>query len=123
PRARPRLPPAAHRAAHSHRGAGLRMNATLTPPEHVGTVHEQSFASRMIAVVRLHFVNPTVIVWLPLMILGIILAVNWTIWWLLVTYAFEGDSTTGVQITGGSLFIFIYLMIVAMQAMNQTFQY
>jgi len=83
----------------------------------------RSLGERVLAVVRLHFVNPTAILWLPLMILGIIFAANWVLWWLIHEFSGGEDIAEGTQWSGASAFIFVYMMVVAIQAMHLTFQY
>lgn len=94
---------------------------TLTRADAPGAVR------RIIDVVRLHFANPgTVLVW-PLMIVAMIFLVNLAIWWIVGTSitdpADRADAIDGFQWSGASFFIFIYMMVVAVQAMNQTFAY
>jgi hypothetical protein len=77
-------------------------------------------------VVRLHFVSPGAVLTWPLIILAAIFVVNLVIWWLVRLNApveDRADVAEGLQWSGASLFIFIYMMVVAVQAMNQTFGY
>lgn len=80
--------------------------------------------SRIPAVFKLHFVNPTTVAWMPAWIYGTIFAINWLIW-LIIYNATEpserGDISNGTSWSGASLFIFVWLLVLAVQAMNRTF--
>ncbi len=102
------------------------MNAAATAP---GTLDaplaRSTSSSRILAVFRLHFVNPMLVAWMPLMIYTFIFAVNWLIW-LIVSIVSHGDTegmTRGTSWSGASLFIFVWLLVVAVQAMNRTFHF
>ncbi|MBN9606567.1 MAG: hypothetical protein J0G30_08150 [Actinomycetales bacterium] len=77
-------------------------------------------------VVRLHVANPFAIIVTPLLILAIIFAANWVVW-ALIRSALGGDQgavegfSEGLQYSGASFWIFVYMMVVAIQAMNLTF--
>lgn len=79
---------------------------------------------RLWSVVRLNTANPWTTITLPWMILGFILAINWIIWWIIAS-ATSGedaaDAAEGLQWSGASLFVFVYMMVVAIQAVNLTF--
>lgn len=82
--------------------------------------------SRIIAVVRLHLANPWTIITLPWMILGIIFAANIAIWILIRAAAGpEGaaNASEGMQWSGASNYIFVYMMVVAVQAISITFPF
>lgn len=86
--------------------------------------HAPSALRRIANVVKLHFTNPTTIVWMPLGILGLIFLLNWLIWLAIYTAASgadRADATEGTQWSGASLFVFVYMLVVAVQAMNLTF--
>jgi hypothetical protein len=82
---------------------------------------------RILAVTRLHFVNKFQILGLPMIILGGIFLVNLAIWWIII------DSTGGptpqnlahihLGYTGAVSYIFIYAMIIAIQAISRTFPF
>ncbi|MWV60778.1 ABC transporter permease [Rathayibacter sp. VKM Ac-2754] len=80
-------------------------------------------ANRLLAVIRLHFANPATLLYSPLLILAAIVAGSLVIWLLVLRLigveTAGGDS--GVRITGGTFFIFVYMLIVAIQATNVTF--
>lgn len=94
---------------------------TLTPSRPV-----TSPLGRILNIVRLHVANPTTIVITPLLILAGIFAVNWVVWWLITTNiapADRMDAQDGFSYSGASLFIFVYMMVVAVQAMSVTFPF
>ena len=82
---------------------------------------------RVLAVTRLHFVNKFQILALPMIILGGIFLLNLAIWWIVI------DSTGGptpqnlahthLGYTGAVSYIFIYTMIIAVQAISRTFPF
>jgi hypothetical protein len=80
--------------------------------------------SRIPAVFRLHFANPTTVAWMPLWIYGTIFAINWLIW-LIVYFASAPEDRAGIgrgtSWSGASLFIFVWLLVMAVQSMNRTF--
>lgn len=91
------------------------------------TAPRQGETNRIVAVVRLHFVNTWTILVLPAMIQGIILLLNIIIWWLIITSlqsaSDRADAQEGFSYSGASFYIFFYMMVVAIQAINLTFPY
>jgi hypothetical protein len=82
---------------------------------------------RVLAVARLHFVNKVGILYTPLAVLGVIFLLNYAIWWLVIvadhmTIA-SSRSTTHLGYTGAVSYIFIYIMIIAVQAISRTFPF
>lgn len=83
---------------------------------------------RLWNVIRLHAANPFTILWTPLIVLGLIFAVNWVIW-LLIRTATPGDAESvanvseGFQYSGAILWTFVYMMVVAIMAMNLSFSF
>jgi hypothetical protein len=81
---------------------------------------------RVLAVTRLHLTNTVPLLALPWMILGFIFLVNLAIWWIIVR-ATDGEAQSGMsegtQFSGATMFIFIYMMVVAVQAVNVSFQF
>ena len=80
--------------------------------------------SRIPAVFKLHYANPTTVAWMPLWIYGTIFAMNWLIWLIIFNASSpEGrvGMSTGTAWSGASLFIFVWLLVLAVQAMNRTF--
>ncbi|MEX1079302.1 MAG: ABC transporter permease [Homoserinimonas sp.] len=81
---------------------------------------------RVLNVTRLHLTNKFPIMVLPLLILGFIFLVNLMIWWLVfsaVGPADTADASQGMQFSGASTFIFVYMLVVAVQAVNLTFPF
>lgn len=79
-------------------------------------------------VVRLHLANPFTILVTPLLVLGLIFLINWVIWLLVRTAAptdpeSVADVSTGLQFSGASMWTFVYMMVVAIMAMNLTFSF
>ena len=81
--------------------------------------------SRIQRVVRLHFANPATILYTPLVILMVIFLGNLAVWWLILqgldTQAAIDDATEGMQYSGATFFIFVYMMVVAVQSVNISF--
>ncbi|WP_111719278.1 ABC transporter permease [Homoserinimonas sp. OAct 916] len=87
---------------------------------------ESATLARIFNVTRLHLINRFPIMVLPLLILAFIFLVNYVIWWLLfdaVGVADRQDAIDGIQFSGASSFIFIYMLVVAVQAVNLTFPF
>ena len=83
---------------------------------------------RLLNVVRLHLANPFTILVTPLLVLGIIFLANWVIWFLIRSATptdpqSVADVSQSLQYTGASMWTFVYMMIVAIQAMNLTFPF
>jgi hypothetical protein len=60
------------------------------------------------------------------MILAFIWLINMIIWWIIsasVTGSDRQDAMEGTQWSGASFYIFVYLLVVAVQSMNMTFAY
>ena len=82
--------------------------------------------SRIWNAARLNFVNRWTIYWIPLMILGFIWLINMAIWWIIgasVGGSDRQDAMDGTQWSGASFYIFVYMLVIAVQAMNMTFAY
>lgn len=70
--------------------------------------------------VRLLFANPWTPVYTPLIILSIILLMNLAIWAIVrANIPADGDPAEGVN--GGAFFLFVYMLVVAVQSINQAF--
>jgi hypothetical protein len=86
-----------------------------------------SLGRRLGNVVRLHLANPTTILVVPLSVLAVVFVVMMAIAGMILINA--GDTTTvekvstGFQYSGAGFYIFVYMMVVAIQAMNATFNY
>lgn len=99
---------------------------TITLSESATTAHTPA-ANRILAVFRLHFVNPSTVVVVPWLIMLFIFLVNYAIWWLIFANtpnaSDRADATEGLNWSGASFYIFVYLMVVAVQAINFTFPF
>lgn len=94
----------------------------------VATTHAPATpARRILNVVRLHFTNPWTTIILPWMILGIIFVASLAIWWIILANlsktADRADVADGLQYNGGLNYIFVYMMVVAIQAISITFPF
>jgi len=84
-------------------------------------------SQRIGRVVRLHFANPWTTIALPWIIIGVIFVANLAIW-AIIYYSVTGpndkrDVADGMQYSGSSFYIFVYMLIVAIQAINITFPF
>lgn len=81
-------------------------------------------AVRAWRIVRLLTANPWTTIGMPLIILGIIFAMTWTIWWLIMSSVSGSDATDaadGIRYNGAAAWIFVYMLVVAVQAVNLAF--
>jgi len=82
---------------------------------------------RILAVTRLHFVNKFQILVLPLIILGTIFVLNLAIWYIIIEST--GGPTpqnlahTHLGYSGAVSYIFVYAMVIAIQAISRTFPF
>jgi hypothetical protein len=77
-------------------------------------------------VARLHFANPWTTLYWPWLIMAMIYTANFAIVWILTrTLPPEGlsDAQEGFSVNGGAFFFFIYMLIVACQAIAITFPF
>ncbi len=99
---------------------------TTTTTTTVHTQHSGGELQRVLNVTRLHLTNKFPMLVLPLLILGFIFLVNYLIWWIIASVtdgAAAADATEGMQFSGASSFIFVYMMVVAVQSVNLTFPF
>lgn len=86
-----------------------------------------SSGSRVLAVFRLHFVNPGTTIVIPWAILAFIFIVNVAIWALIFAAATSAsdraDAQEGTSWSGAATFLFAYMSVVAVQAVNTTFPF
>ncbi|MGZ0212030.1 MAG: hypothetical protein ACKVI4_06095 [Actinomycetales bacterium] len=88
--------------------------------------HPASPMKRITRVAKLHFANPWTTLGLPWIILGVIFVGTLTIWWLIfsaLSPAQREGALEGTEFGGSSFFIFIYMMVVAIQAISITFPF
>lgn len=82
--------------------------------------------SRIWSVTKLHFVNPSTTITVPLIVMAGILFVNIAIMWIISISAPDADRAdvaAGVSWSGASFYIFVYMMVVAVQSTNLTFPF
>jgi hypothetical protein len=95
------------------------MIATAPAPEAL-SLTARPLTTRVGTTVRLLFANPWTPIYTPLMILGIILLMNLAIWGIVrANIPADGDMAEGVN--GGAFFLFVYMLVVAVQSINQAF--
>jgi hypothetical protein len=91
------------------------------------SANQRTIPNRILAVFRLHFVNVSTTIVVPWLIMGIIFIVNYAIWWIIArTVTAPGDladAQEGLSYSGASFYIFVYMMVVAVQAINFTFAF
>lgn len=93
---------------------------------HSALAHPASPLKRITNVTRLHFANPWTTLGLPWIILGVIFLGSLTIWWLIYSALSPAErvgALNGTEFGGSSTFIFIYMMVVAIQAISITFPF
>ena len=98
------------------------MTGLAPAPARVGVA---SAAGRIWRVNRLHAVNPWPSLILPWLITGVIFGLTYAIWRLVASVAggLENIDDNAFQYGGGASWILFYMMVVAVQAMNQTFRF
>ncbi|MCU1418425.1 MAG: transporter permease [Schumannella sp.] len=80
--------------------------------------------SRIGRVVRLNLANPWNTVILPWIVIASIFVLSFGIWWIVFAAsdrAGQAEAAQGMQYSGASSWIFFYMMVVAVQAINFTF--
>jgi hypothetical protein len=99
----------------------------MTTITETAALPQQRPMNRIVAVTRLHFVNRFSMLVLPVMILGFILIINAAIWYSVLIALGSGhdshDAQKGFSYTGAVFYIFIYMLVVAVQAMSRTFPF
>ncbi|QEE61785.1 ABC transporter permease [Salinibacterium sp. dk2585] len=81
---------------------------------------------RIVNVAKLHLTARFALLVLPWLILAMIFVANLAIWLLIRTAAGDeamSEAGDGMQFSGASTFIFVYMMVVAVQAVNATFPF
>ncbi|GAB2462376.1 hypothetical protein HD599_000919 [Conyzicola lurida] len=82
---------------------------------------------RILSVLRLYYVSPTSTVVVPLLIMAFIFLVNYAVWVIIFANvtdpADRADTRAGLEWSGASFYIYVYMMVVAVQSMNLTFPY
>ncbi|MEO7121897.1 MAG: ABC transporter permease, partial [Lacisediminihabitans sp.] len=59
----------------------------------------------------------------PWMVMGVIFLFNLVLWWVLMSTLQPEDQPTSNSYNGGSFFLFVYMLVIATQAMNRTFPF
>ncbi len=96
--------------------------STITATAQVG----HAGSDRLLSVVRLHFVNRWTAIYLPWAILGFIFLINLAVWAIIRASVPAGDRTdalNGTGWSGASFYFFVYMMVLAVQAINTTFPF
>jgi hypothetical protein len=82
--------------------------------------------TRISAVARLHFVNRWSAFVVPWLIMAFIFAINLTIWIIVLVSsgpAGRADAEQGLQYSGASFYIFVYMAVFAVQTITFTFPF
>lgn len=91
------------------------------------TARRSTPAHRIGSVIRLHFANPATLVVVPLIVMAAILAVNVAIWVIVdiasATPKDRADAVQGFSYSGSTAYVFAYMLVVAVIAMNATFRF
>ncbi|MEO5921843.1 MAG: ABC transporter permease [Pseudolysinimonas sp.] len=78
--------------------------------------------SRITRIVKLNLTNPWTTIILPWLIIFAIFALSYGIWLIILRNASNvEDASEGMQYSGASSWIFVYMMVIAVQSMNLTF--
>jgi hypothetical protein len=98
--------------------------ATLSPA--LPQASRSAELSRIWNVVRLHFVNTSTTIIVPWIVMGSIFALNLMIWAIIYSAAAPEDRAEiaeGTQWSGSIFYIFVYMLVVAVQAIATTFPF
>lgn len=95
---------------------------TAVSVAHGRTPHAST--NRIVATARVHAANPWTTVYSPWLILLAVFALNYAIWRAILLAA-DGRPLPDSAFTqnGGVSWVFVYMLVVAVQAMNQTFSF
>ncbi len=83
-------------------------------------------AHRIWRVVRLNVVNKWTTIWLPMIIMGFILLINYLIWliiWTATPPANRAHAMEGTQYSGGAFYVFVYMLVVGVTLISMTFPF
>ncbi|KQM60412.1 hypothetical protein [Agreia sp. Leaf210] len=102
--------------------------STLTQPTiDEARIDRPGGASNILAVVRLHLVNRYSVFAVPWMIMGGIFVVNVAIWWIIFSSisseADRADARDGLEFSGALFYIFVYMLVLGIQAVAFTFPF
>ena len=76
---------------------------------------------RILNVVKLNLANPWTTIVLPWIVLGLIFLLNLTLWWIILSSIApedRADAQSGFQFSGATTWVFVYMMVVAIQAIK-----
>jgi hypothetical protein len=83
--------------------------------------------NRILAVVRLHVANRYSVFAVPWMIMGGIFLINVAIWWIIFasvsSEADRADARDGIAYSGALFYIFVYMLVLGIQAVAFTFPF
>jgi hypothetical protein len=80
--------------------------------------------SRVTRVIKLHLVNPWTILIMPWIVIAAIFVLSYAIWLIIYASVDDADKANvgdGLQYSGASTWIFVYMFVVAVQAITLTF--
>lgn len=81
---------------------------------------------RILNVVKLNLANPWTTIALPWMVLGMIFVLNLVIGWIVLSNVPASEIASvqeGFQFSGATTWVFVYMMVIAMQSINLTFPF
>lgn len=97
---------------------------TLTTVPAAPPLNSTPAPARIWRVVRLQLTNKWNTIWLPSIVLGAIFLMNYAIWIIILqTSASHAKDLEGTEYSGSTFFIFVYMLIVAVQAISLTFPF
>lgn len=103
------------------------MTTTIEPAVPAARSGQSTGGSRVFAVLRLNLVNRFSVFAVPWMILAFVFLVNFAIWWIVRGAAgadvSAADISDGLQYSGASFYIFVYMMVLGIQAVAFTFPF
>ncbi|SMG09581.1 hypothetical protein [Agreia pratensis] len=102
--------------------------STLTQPTlDEARIGRPGGASNILAVVRLHLVNRYSVFAVPWLIMAGIFVVNVAIWWIIFasvsSEADRADARDGISYSGALFYIFVYMLVLGIQAVAFTFPF
>jgi len=80
-------------------------------------------AKHILAVTRLHFVNKTQVLYVPIVVLGIVFLLNLAIWYIIVAANPSSSGSNHLGYSGAVSYIFVYSMVVAIQVILRSFPF
>ena len=83
--------------------------------------------NRILSIVRLHLVNRYSVFVVPWLIMAVIFLVNLAIWWIIAASvtdeAGRADAQDGLEYSGAAFYIFVYMLVLGIQAVAYTFPF